>query len=398
MVGTLPTLVPTPVGLPDRAGEVRASIRSFLAEELAAGYWRPRVDSWFAGWDERFSRELGARGWLGMTLPTRYGGRAGSALDRYVVIEELVAAGAPVAAHWVADQQVGPALLRFGTERQRDTFLPGIVSGRTYFGIAVSEQGAGSDAAAIRTAARRVDGGWSLTGVKTWVSGALGAHALVLLARCQGPGGTADDTAGDTAEDRRAGMTQFIVPTDGPGVTVRPITVLTGQDQLGEVALDEVFVPDSMVLGEVGAGWTQLIGQLAFERSGPEQFLSTFPLLRELVAGPSAGLGGESRRAVGEVLAKLWTLRQMSLGVAGALGAGQAPELAASLVKELGTRLGSDVIDAARLVRTEPADPRVPGGYPRLLADAVLSAPSFTLRGGSNEVLRGIVARGLGLR
>ena len=384
----LSALAPTPVELPPRALRLRAEIRSFLAEERAGGRWRPRVDGWFAGWDERFSREVGARGWLAMTLPRRYGGQEASVLERYVVIEELVAAGAPVAAHWVADQQVGPALLRFGTEAQRQEFLPGIAEGRTYFGIAVSEPHAGSDAAAISTEARRVDGGWALSGTKAWVAGAARAHALVVLAR----------TATVDAADRRRGMSQFLVRTDAPGLAVHPLPVLTGERHLAEVSLDGVFVPDAMVLGEVGRGWSQLMGQLAFERSGPEQFLSTFPLVRQLAATPEPGREAGAARVLGSTVARLWTLRQMSLGVAGELGDGQAPELAASLVKELGSRFGAEVVEAARLVRDDPRSAGAADDYPRLLAEAVLAAPSFTLRGGSNEVLRGIVARGMGPR
>ena len=388
MAVPLRTLVPAPVELPPRAVRLRADIRAFLAKERSADRWQPSVDGWFAGWDERFSRKVAAQGWLGMTLPRRYGGQDASVLERYVVIEELVAAGAPVAAHWVADQQVGPALLRFGTEAQRQEFLPGIAEGRTYFGIAVSEPHAGSDAAAISTEAHPVEGGWVLSGTKAWVAGAGRVHALVVLARSAAP----------DAADRRHGMTQFIVRADVPGLTIRPRPVLTGEPHLAEVSFDGVFVPAAMVLGKVGRGWSQLMGQLAFERSGPEQFLSTYPLLRELAGVPASGREVEVARLLGSALARLWTLRQMSLGVAGELGDGRAPELAASLVKELGSRFGHEVVEVARMVRGGSPAVGSADDYRRLLAEAVLAAPSFTLRGGSNEVLRGIVARGLGSR
>jgi acyl-CoA dehydrogenase len=379
-------LVPPPVELPARAAELRARVRAFLAEERAADHWRPRADVWLSGWDERFSRELGRRGWLGMTIPAEYGGAGASPLDRYVVTEELLAAGAPVAAHWVADRQIGPSLLRFGTEAQRRRFLPGIVAGEVYFGIGMSEPDAGSDLAAVRTKAEKVDGGWELTGTKVWTSGAHHAHAFFALAR----------SAPRDENNRHAGLSQFLVELDSPGVQIRPIPLLTGAHHFNEVVFDRVFVPDDMVFGEIGAGWRQVTSELAFERSGPERFLSTYPLLAALV-GELAGTTG-SERELGSLVSRLWTLRRMSLAIAGALASGQAPELAAAVVKDLGTRYEGEIIDAARLLVSIPPDPGAESGYARLLADAVLHAPGFTLRGGTNEVLRGIVARGLGLR
>ncbi|WP_300017830.1 acyl-CoA dehydrogenase family protein [Pseudonocardia sp.] len=382
----LPALVPPPTELPPRAAALRAEVRAFLDQERAAGLWRPRADVWLSGWDERFTRELGRRGWLGMTVPVAYGGHGGSALDRYVVTEELLAAGAPVAAHWVADRQIGPTLMRFGTEAQRQRYLPRIAAGECYFGIGMSEPDAGSDLAAVRTKAVQVDGGWELTGTKVWTSGAHHAHAFFALAR----------SAPRDEQNRHAGLSQFIVELDSPGVTIRPIPLLTGAHHFNEVVFDAVFVPDDQVLGELGGGWAQVTGELAFERSGPERFLSTFPLLTSMLGELSAQPGVE--REVGRIVSRLWTLRRMSLAVAGSLESGEAPELAAAVVKDLGTRFENEIVDAARTLVAIPPDPGAEAGFARLLADAVLHAPGFTLRGGTNEVLRGIVARGMGLR
>lgn len=381
----LPALVPPPTVLPPRAAALRAEVRAFLEEERAAGLWSPRADVWLSGWDERFTKELGRRGWLGMTIPVEYGGGGGSALDRYVVTEELLAAGAPVAAHWVADRQIGPTLMRFGTEEQRRRYLPRIAAGECYFGIGMSEPDAGSDLAAVRTKAEQVDGGWELTGTKVWTSGAHHAHAFFALARSA----PRDET------NRHAGLSQFIVDLDSPGVQIRPIPLLTGAHHFNEVVFDRVFVPDAQVLGELGGGWGQVTGELAFERSGPERFLSTFPLLTAMLRELS-GTGAE--REVGRLVSRLWSLRAMSLAVAGSLESGEAPELAAAVVKDLGTRFENEIVDAARTLVAIPPDPGAESGFARLLADAVLHAPGFTLRGGTNEVLRGIVARGMGLR
>jgi acyl-CoA dehydrogenase len=238
----------------------------------------------------------------------------------------------------------------------------------------------------VRTRAVRVEGGWELTGTKVWTSGAHRAHAFFALAR----------TAPRDEQHRHAGLSQFIVLLDAPGVQIRPIPLLTGAHHFNEVVFDRVFVPDGMVLGEIGAGWKQVTSELAFERSGPERFLSTFPLLVAMVEELTGVTGVE--RELGGLVARLWTLRRMSLAVAGSLESGEAPELAAAVVKELGTRYENEVIDVARLLVAIPPDPGAESGFARLLADAVLHAPGFTLRGGTNEVLRGIVARGLGLR
>jgi alkylation response protein AidB-like acyl-CoA dehydrogenase len=385
-VRRLPALIPRPIELPPRIAELRAEVRAFLAAERDAGAWTPRADVWLSGWDERFSAELGRRGWLGMTIPREYGGHGASALDRYVVTEELLAAGAPVAAHWIADRQIGPSLMRFGTEAQRQRYLPGIAAGTVYFGIGMSEPDAGSDLAAVRTMADRVAGGWELTGTKVWTSGAHHAHAFFALAR----------SAPRAEGNRHAGLSQFIVELDSPGVRIRPIPLLTGAHHFNEVVFERVFVPDEQVLGEIGAGWRQVTSELAFERSGPERFLSTFPLLTALI-GELRGVQGLDRE-IGGLVTRLWALRRMSLAIAGALESGEAPELAAAVVKDLGTRYENEVVDAARLLVATPPDPGAPDGFARLLADAVLHAPGFTLRGGTNEVLRGIVARGLGLR
>ena len=125
------TLLPPVRPLPAGAAELRSQVREFLAAERAAGRFVPACDAWLSGWDESFSRRLGDRGWVGMTIPAEYGGHGRSALERYVVVEELLAAGAPVAAHWISDRQVGPNLLRYGSEALKQRYLPAIDRWRT---------------------------------------------------------------------------------------------------------------------------------------------------------------------------------------------------------------------------------------------------------------------------
>src|SRR5271157_4851272 len=225
----LPRLVPSATIDPSSTQALRAEVRQFLTEQLTAASFTPSVDAWLSGWDENFTAALAARGWLGMTVPVDYGGHGRSFLERFVVTEELLAAGAPVAAHWVADRQIVPSLLKYGTAAQKSEFLPRIVRGECFFAIGMSEPDSGSDLASVRTRAVRVDGGWSLTGTKVWTSGAHLAHAFIALAR----------TAPVDPQHRHAGLSQFIVNLRGPGV-------------------------------EIGAGWKQVTSELSLERSGPE--------------------------------------------------------------------------------------------------------------------------------
>ncbi|WP_405136472.1 acyl-CoA dehydrogenase family protein [Nocardia sp. NBC_01388] len=376
--------------LPAEASELRREVRDFLAEDRATYGWQPHVDSWISAWDPGFSQRLGRRGWLGMTIPTEYGGQGRTHLDRYVVTEELLAAGAPVAAHWVADRQVGPALLAHGSEYQRRRYLPDIARGERYFAIGMSEPEAGSDLASVRTRAVAVAGGWELTGTKVWTSGAHHAHAFFVLAR----------SAPLDPAHRHDDLSQFIVDLDTAGIEIRPIKLLTGQHHFNEVVLDRVFVPDQLVLGEPGQGWRQVTSELGFERSGPERLLSTQPLLAALT-GRLAHETGRAPGAIAELgalISQVTTLRQLSISVAASLSDGQPADLAAALIKDLGTRYEGAVVDTAAAVPDAEPDPNSDDEFTRLLAEGLLHAPGFTLRGGTNEILRGVVARGLGLR
>jgi alkylation response protein AidB-like acyl-CoA dehydrogenase len=367
--------------LEDEAG-LRRSVRSFLARQT----YTPSCDSWLSGFDADFSRRLGEAGFVGMAIPKEYGGHGRSALERFVVVEELLAAGAPVGAHWMADRQTAPLLLRFGTEEQRRHFLPRIVSGKCFFSIGMSEPSSGSDLASITTYARKVEGGYRINGQKVWTTNAHRAHYMVTLCRTSPAG-----------NDRRLGLSQLIVPLDAGGVDVRPILLLSGEAHFTEVFLTDVLVSDDRLIGVEGDGWLQVMSELAFERSGPERVLSTFPLLAEFVRQSEPMAGSLSAAAIGRRVAHLAALRRLSRSVAATLDGGIEPLYEAALVKDLGTRQEQEVVEAAR--RGLGIEPDMSGTVTqRLLADAVLAAPGFTLRGGTNEILRGIVARGLGLR
>lgn len=377
-------LVP-PAGIDDEAtGELRAEVRMFITEQSAAGAFTPSVDAWLSRWDADFSAALAQRGWLGMTVPAEYGGHGRSSLERFVVTEELLAAGAPVAAHWIADRQIVPSLLKYGTEAQKQRFLPQIVRGECFFGIGMSEPDSGSDLASVRTKAERVDGGWSLTGTKVWTSGAHLAHAFIALAR----------TAPVDPAHRHAGLSQFLVDLQGPGIEVRPIISMNGAHHFNEVIFDGAFVGEDMVFGEIGDGWNQVTSELAFERSGPERFLSTFVLLAACADRMAANTIPRDAN-LGRLVARTAGLHQMSTAVAGALAQAEPDQdvgVAAAVVKVLGTSTEGDIADFADLQASPDAI------FTDLTRAAVDQRPGFTLRGGTNEILRGVIARGLGLR
>jgi alkylation response protein AidB-like acyl-CoA dehydrogenase len=367
--------------------KLRGSVRDFLRADRAEFGWEPAVDSWLGRWDEDFSARLGEAGFVGLTIPQAYGGHGLSHLHRYVVTEELLAVGAPVAAHWIADRQVAPGLLAYGSEEQRERLLPRIAAGRFYSSIGMSEHGAGSDLAAVATKATATDGGWLLSGTKVWTSGAHLAHQVVVLAR----------TSPHDPEHRHAGFSQFVVPCDADGVRIDPIVLMNGEHHFNEVTFDEVLVPDADVLGEVGNGWHQVTAELSFERSGPERILSTAPLIAAAIRVLSAGPPTDDRTAaeIGDLLARLISLRQLSVWVARTLSDGKDAANQAALVKDLGTRFEQESIGAiADLLDQSPKTPELTA----LLATAWLHKPMFTLRGGTNEVLRGVIARGMGLR
>jgi alkylation response protein AidB-like acyl-CoA dehydrogenase len=364
---------------------LRHEVREFLAAELPADH-RPALG--FAGrHDPAFSRKLAARGWVGMAIPPEYGGHGRSAVDRFIVAEELLAAGAPIGAHFVADRQTGPALLHYGTEEQRAKFLPGIAAGEIYFSLGMSEPDSGSDLASVRTRATEVEGGWSVTGTKVWTSEAHNNHYFAVLCR----------TSPMEEGKKHAGLSQLIVDLHADGVTISPIPYLDGTVHFNEVALEDVFVPDDMVLGEIGSGWQQVTSELAYERSGPDRWLSTFPVLREFVReGAGKAAADDEVTVIGRFAARFWAIRQMSLSVARSLDAGAAPAIEAALVKEIGTRFEQDLVEALRVAAEAELDQESGSMFLALLAEAVLTSPSYTLRGGTTEILRSVAAKGLG--
>jgi alkylation response protein AidB-like acyl-CoA dehydrogenase len=368
--------------LTDDERALQQEVRRFLDDELPAGSFEPGLGM-ASGASQELSRKLGARGWLGMALPREYGGGERSVVERFVVVEELLRRGAPLEHHWTADRQSGPVINRFGSDTLKQRFLPLVCRGEITFSIGMSEPDSGSDLASVATRATKVADGYELTGTKIWTSNAHFADYAIVLCR------TSD------ADDRHAGLSQLIVDLHSPGVTVNPIPFLDGTQDFNEVVFDAVFVPDDLLLGTEGQGWAQNTSELSFERAGPERWISPFLVVEHFLREHGDALGIDAVSFLGETLARWWAIRQVSLTVARMIDEGRSPSAESALGKDLGTQFEQDVM--ARLQTLVDVEPSLGSSstFQRLLARAVLVAPSWTIRGGTNEILRGVIARGL---
>ena len=377
------TFTAQPIPWPESAASLRQKVRNLVASYPVSLDPAKRANCWAVA-DPAFSRILGEAGLIGMTWPRAYGGHERSSLERYVVLEELLAAGAPVGAHWIADRQTGGMLLNYGQEEEKRRWVPGIARGEVFACIGLSEPNSGSDLASVKTRAHRKGNRWVIEGQKVWTTGAHFSHVMIALVRT------------DPASQRNEGLSQFVIPMNAPGLTVRPIIDLTGGHDFNEVFFDSVELEEHALVGQAGNGWKQVTAELSLERSGPERYLSSTALFIELLrhVGPTADEA--IKQLVGKMAAEMWTLRMMSATVAAKLAAGEDPALEATIVKDL----GNSFEQAMPALVQAATDLDLAGSEPlaRVLGHLLQVSPSFSLRGGTREILKGIIARGLGLR
>jgi alkylation response protein AidB-like acyl-CoA dehydrogenase len=282
-------------------------------------------------------------------------------------------------------------IAKFGTEGQKRRFLPGICRGELSFCIGMSEPDSGSDLASITSKATRDGDGWVLDGRKIWTTSAHESDWIIVLCRT---------TPRDEVTDKRQGLSQLIVDLKAPGVHATPIPFIDGSADFCEVVFDHVFVPDELVLGAIGQGWAQNTSELAYERGGPDRWLSSYLLVEELLRRENST--GSTRRAnddlldlLGDAVANYWVLHHLSLSVARSIDDGGAPAIESSLVKEMGTRFEQDIVTAVLAYLDEAPNAAGDSIFERLVVTATLTQPSFTIRGGTNEVLRSVAAKGL---
>jgi alkylation response protein AidB-like acyl-CoA dehydrogenase len=376
------------VSIPDEDEQLRETVRTFLKDKLESRPTSVLARSW-VGFDADFSRALAKKGWIGLTFPIEYGGGGRSAFARFILSEELLNAGAPVYAHWIADRQSGPLILKYGTEAQKKFYIPKICTGDAFFCIGMSEPAAGSDLASVRTRAKKTEKGWLLNGHKIWTSGAHLSDYMIALVRTSGE-----------PEDRNKGLSQIVIDLKLPGISINPIRDLAGDAHFNEVFFDDVELEEDALIGTEGGGWSQVTSELAFERSGPERIYSSIVLLdawMEYLKSKSLGKD-QSAAVIGRMATHTVVLRSMSLAITGILTRGESPATEAALVKDLGTELEQAIPTLISDALAAAPDEDVPEDLMKALVYVTQMAPTFSLRGGTREILRGIIARGLGLR
>jgi alkylation response protein AidB-like acyl-CoA dehydrogenase len=345
-----------------------------LGEEAAAGR-AIREEAWIAGFDRSFSEELGRRGWLGMTWPVELGGGGRPPLERLMVTEALISAGAPLAATWVGDRQIGPTIISYGTEEQQRRYLPPMIAGTVTWCIGMSEPDAGSDLAAVRTKAMRDGDGYVLEGRKIWTSFAHQAEHCYLIAR------TLEGSKG------HAGLSEFVVDMDAPGVHIHPIVDNCGESHFNEVEFDGVHVPGSALVGTPEQSWKQVMRQLEHERAGIDRLVSNRALYEEFraVADTTDPVVRDeiARLEIGFRIGRILVIRQVL---------GQTPPGFSAATKAFCTEHEQRV--AAFVARTAGASAMLTGRPAR----AAVYAPAYTIQGGTSTILRNILAeRVLGL-
>jgi len=384
-------------GFTEEQERFRREVRDFLEEELAKGSFEVRDDAWVIGYSPQFSRKLGERGWIGLTWPVEYGGRGLSYLDRLIYTEEVLRYGSPVGAHWFAERQIGPSILAYGTDEQKEKFLPRIIRGELIFGLGLSEPEAGSDLASVRTLALERDDCYVINGQKVWTRGAPHADYIYLVVRT------------DPDAPKHRGISEVIVDMETPGITVSPLLFMTGQHHHNEVFFDDVRVPKTSLIGEKNRGWYQIARQLDYERSGMERLMSNYPLFKNIV-----GFAKETQRD-GRPLSKDPLVRQklaeLQVGfemgrlliyqVAWYLSQGIVPNYQAAMAKTYCTEFCQRLASTAMQIlgpygQLRPGSkwiPFLPGA-----TETYMFSPGYTIQAGTSEILRNIIAtRGLEL-
>ena len=345
-----------------------------VAADAVARFGRTN-DSWINGFSSEFAKELAALGWIGLTWPEEFGGGGRPPIDRLIIGEELIAAGAPIAAMWFADRQMGPTLIAFGRPDQQQAFLPGILAGESTWSIGMSEPEAGSDLASLKTTARNDGDEWVIDGQKIWTSFGAVADYCYLICRTSTDG------------PPHQGISEIIVPMDTPGIDVRPITDMTTNRHFCEVFFDGVRVPTTNLVGTEGGAFKQTMRQLEHERGGIDRLVSNHALYRiaveradtadPLVRQSIAAL--ETAYRIGRILVAREVLRQAPAGFSAATKC---------FCTEHEWRVAQFVAGVLGPEATLWSD----------VTAGLMYAPGYTIMGGTSNVMRNILGeRVLGL-
>lgn len=379
----------------------RQEVRAFIEAEWPAEKRSDFHQGLEGPIDRDFSRKMAEKGWIGLTWPKQFGGQGRTYVEKMIMMEELLKAKAPIGYHFMADRQVGPALISFGSDWLKDYFIPRIIHADDdiHFCLLFSEPNAGSDLAASATKAVKDGDHYIIDGQKVWTTMGHVADYGWLLAR----------TDFDEASPKHRTFSEFILDLRLPGVTVRPIENMVGKHSFNEVFFDGVRVHEKYLVGQVNAGFKQIMAQVDYERAGIERIMQNHrihALLKEHVQNLDKEKDGSAFSSwAKDQMALLETAftagRLLCYYTAWTVDQGRKPTSQAALCKAFCTQqeqqlnhMATKILGPASLIRPGTAWSAFDG----ILADAYLWGPSYTLQGGSVEVLKNIVAqRGLGL-
>ncbi|HEX3946998.1 MAG TPA: acyl-CoA dehydrogenase family protein [Acidimicrobiales bacterium] len=283
---------------PPEAEQFRGEIRGWLQENLPDGWGTPgfsMTKDERRAFNEEWTDKLRAGGWICASWPTEYGGKGLDLLQQVVLNEEFARAQAPLRADFFGDTLVGPTILQWGTEEQKQQFIPGILKGTIAWCQGFSEPDAGSDLASLTTRAELDGDEWVVNGQKVWTTQAQFADYIFLLART------------DPEAAKHAGISYLLVPMKQPGVEVRPILQVDGSADFNEVFFTNVRCPRENVVGGVDNGWKVAMTTLGFER-GSSATTGHRRFARELdtVLAEARRRGRDQDPLVRQELARAW--------------------------------------------------------------------------------------------
>ncbi len=375
----------------------RQEVRDFLESEIAAGTFKPACDAWIQGYSPEFTKKVSKKGWIGLTWPEEYGGKGRGHIDRLILTEEMLRYGAPAACHWFADRQIGGAVLRYGTEEQKRWILPKIIAGEAYVGLGLSEPEAGSDLASLRTKATADGDEYIIDGQKMWTSCGMFMNHLYMVAR----------TDPDAPQHR--GISEFVLETNLPGITITPTVDITGSTAWAEVFFDNVRIPASCLIGQKNRGFYQVVNQLDYERAGMERLMGNYPLFDAIMKfvketkrnGKPIAEDILIRQKVAQLQVEFEVGRLLIYKVVAVMEGGNPPNVEAAKAKAYGTSferklasLTMDILGSYGQLWAESKYAPIRG----LGSHSYLASTGYSLQAGTTEVLRNVIAtRGLGL-
>ncbi len=371
-------------GFTQQQQDFRNELKDFLGRETNEGDSR-------GGFDREFSKKLSAKGWIGLAWPKEYGGKGLGPIEQMIYTEEMILHDAPRGYHFTAERQVGPSLVRHGTDEQKRDWLPRIVGADVSFALGLSEPGAGSDLAAAATRAVRDGDDYIVNGQKIWTSSGHQAECIWLVTRT------------DPDAPMHRGISCLMVDLKSPGITVRPLYDMTGEHHFNEVFFEDVRVPTNRRVGEENRGWYILAEHLDFERSGIERLVDTEKVFREVmgVARERAKAGALTpavRSKLAELHIEVEVGRLMCYRVAWMQSQGMVPNREASMAKVYGTEWSQRMTSAAMNLVGMAGGGSRESEFSHRVRQSYLGAVSRTIAGGTSEIQRNIIAtRGLEL-